>query len=143
MRKLIKKSMAVALSTAMVVTLGYAADIKTKAADDYTYLYAGLTWEQYWDAEDIYLQSTKSMTDANTEADARGELDKGAFDAVSRATTNHGLHRGSYQCDTVIYGEDGSEFNVSQMEKHFISQTEQVYHTAKELSQRLTVHRQN
>ena len=30
-----------------------------------------------------------------------------------------------------------------QMEKHFISQTEQVYHTAKELSQRLTVHRQN
>lgn len=113
MRKLIKKSMAVALSTAMVVTLGYAADIKTKAADDYTYLYAGLTWEQYWDAEDIYLQSTKSMTDANTEADARGELDKGAFDAVSRATTNHGLHRGSYQCDTVIYGEDGSEFNVS------------------------------
>ena len=35
-------------------------------------------------------------------------LDKGAFDAVSRATTNHGLHRGSYQCDTVIYGEDGS-----------------------------------
>ena len=40
-------------------------------------------------------------------------LDKGAFDAVSRATTNHGLHRGSYQCDTVIYGEDGSEFNVS------------------------------
>lgn len=112
-RKLIKKSMAVALSTAMVVTLGYAADIKTKAADDYTYLYAGLTWDQYWGAEDIYLQSTKSMTDANTEADARGELDKGAFDAVSRATTNHGLHRGSYQCDTVIYGEDGSEFNVS------------------------------
>ena len=113
MRKIIKKSIAVALSTAMVVTLGYAADIKTKAADDYTYLYAGLTWDQYWDAEDIYLQSTKSMTDANTEADARGELDKGAFDAVSRATTNHGLHRGSYQCDTVIYGEDGSEFNVS------------------------------
>ena len=80
MRKIIKKSIAVALSTAMVVTLGYAADIKTKAADDYAYLYAGLTWDQYWDAEDIYLQSTKSMTDANTEADARGELDKGAFD---------------------------------------------------------------
>ena len=38
MRKIIKKSIAVALSTAMVVTLGYAADIKTKAADDYTYL---------------------------------------------------------------------------------------------------------
>ena len=33
MRKIIKKSIAVALSTAMVVTLGYAADIKTKAFD--------------------------------------------------------------------------------------------------------------
>ena len=114
MRKLIKKSVAAALSTALLVTLGPVADISTvKAADDYTYLYAGLTWNQYWDAENIYLQSDKAMTDSNTEADARGEMDKGAFDAVSRATTNHGLHRGSYQCDAVIYGEDGSEFNVS------------------------------
>lgn len=114
MRKLIKKSVAAALSTALLVTLGPVADISTvKAADDYTYLYAGLTWDQYWAAENIYLQSDKAMTDSNTEADARGEMDKGAFDAVSRATTNHGLHRGSYQCDAVIYGEDGSEFNVS------------------------------
>ena len=30
------------------------------------------------------------------------ELDKGAFDTVSRATTNHGLHRGSYQCTSEI-----------------------------------------
>lgn len=114
MRKLIKKSVAAALSTALLVTLGPVADISTvKAADDYTYLYAGLTWDQYWAAENIYLQSDKAMTDSNTEADARGEMDKGAFDAVSRATTNHGLHRGSYQCDAVIYGEDGSEFDVS------------------------------
>ena len=114
MRKLIKKSVAAALSTALLVTLGSVADISTvKAADDYTYLYAGLTWDQYWAAENIYLQSDKAMTDSNTEADARGEMDKGAFDAVSRATTNHGLHRGSYQCDAVIYGEDGSEFDVS------------------------------
>ena len=114
MRKLIKKSVAAALSTALLVTLGPVADISTvKAADDYTYLYAGLTWDQYWAAENIYLQSDKAMADSNTEADARGEMDKGAFDAVSRATTNHGLHRGSYQCDAVIYGEDGSEFDVS------------------------------
>lgn len=119
MRKLIKKSVAVALSTALLVTLGPVTDIaKTRAAaDDYTYLYAGLTWDQYWDAEQIYLQSGKSMTDANSEADARSEMDKGAFDAVSRATTNHGLHRGSYQCDAVIYGEDGSEFEVSHWSK--------------------------
>lgn len=114
MRKLIKKSVAAALSTALLVTLGPVADISiVKAADDYTYLYAGLTWDQYWAAENIYLQSDKAMTDSNSEADAREEMDKGAFDAVSRATTSHGLHRGSYQCDATIYGEDGSEFNVS------------------------------
>ena len=51
MRKLIKKSVAAALSTALLVTLGPVADISTvKAADDYTYLYAGLTWDQYWAA---------------------------------------------------------------------------------------------
>ena len=39
MRKLIKKSVAAALSTALLVTLGPVADISTvKAADDYTYL---------------------------------------------------------------------------------------------------------
>ena len=72
MRKLIKKSVAAALSTALLVTLGPVADISiVKAADDYTYLYAGLTWDQYWAAENIYLQSDKAMTDSNTEADAR------------------------------------------------------------------------
>ncbi|MDY3256811.1 MAG: penicillin-binding Tp47 domain C-containing protein, partial [Ruminococcus callidus] len=41
------------------------------------------------------------------------ETDKGGFDAVSRATTNHGLHRGSYQCMTTIETEDGSKYGVS------------------------------
>ena len=40
--------------------------------------------------------------------DSRGEYDKGAFDVVSRATANHGLHRGSFQCDAMIYAQDGS-----------------------------------
>lgn len=118
MRRLTKNGVAVALSAALLVTLGPTGElVKTQAAGEYTYLYAGLTWEQYWDAENIYLQDGKKMSDSNEELDARGEADKGAFDAVSRATTNHGLHRGSYQCDTVIYAEDGSTYEVSHWSK--------------------------
>ena len=41
------------------------------------------------------------------------ELDKGAFDTVSRATTNHGLHRGSYQCTSEITKKDGTKLKVA------------------------------
>ena len=121
--------MAVALSTAMVVTLGYAADIKTKAADDYTYLYAGLTWDQYWDAEDIYLQSTKVLL-------MLFEEQLQIMDFIEEVISVILLSMVKMEVSLMyLIGQ--------QMEKHFISQTEQVYHTAKELSQRLTVHRQN
>lgn len=40
------------------------------------------------------------------------ELDMGAFDTVSRATTNHGLHRGSYQCTSEITKKDGTKLKV-------------------------------
>lgn len=41
------------------------------------------------------------------------ELDMGAFDTVSRATTNHGLHRGSYQCTSEITKKDGTKLKVT------------------------------
>ena len=41
------------------------------------------------------------------------ELDMGAFDTVSRATTNHGLHRGSYQCMSEITKKDGTKLKVA------------------------------
>ena len=88
MRRLTKNGVAAALSVALLVTLGPTGElVKTQAAEEYTYLYAGLTWEQYWNAENIYLQDGKKMSDSNAEPDAKGETDKGAFDAVSRATT--------------------------------------------------------
>ena len=37
----------------------------------------------------------------------------GAFDTVSRATTNHGLHRGSYQCTSEITKKDGTKLKVT------------------------------
>lgn len=112
-----KKVAACGLAAALVLGAGPIAGIsatQSNAAEDaYTYLYADLDWAEYWAAEDVYLKDGKGMTDANETLDARGETDKGAFDAVSRATTNHGLHRGSFQCDAEILAENGNKYTVS------------------------------
>lgn len=78
--------------------------------EEYVYAYAGLAWAEYWAAEDVYAAGSTASSEA---ADAKGELDKGAFDVVTRATSNHGLHRGSFQCNAVIEAEDGTTYNVS------------------------------
>jgi hypothetical protein len=83
--------------------------------EEYEYVYAGLTWAQYWEAEGVMAAGN---TDSSDVADSRNELDKGGFDAVSRATTNHGLHRGSYQCETVIDGESGKTYEISYWENN-------------------------
>lgn len=82
----------------------------TPATDEYTYGYAALTWAEYWANEGV---QNAGSTASSEELDSRGETDKGAFDVVTRATTNHGLHRGSYQCTAVIQAEDGTEFNLA------------------------------
>ena len=84
---------------------------KTDEAD-YKYVYAGLTWAQYWAAEGVYAAGDAT---ASADKDTKGEADLGAFDTVTRATTNHGLHRGSYQTTAVIEGEKGS-YSVSYWE---------------------------
>ena len=77
---------------------------------EYQYVYAGLTWGEYWAAEGVYNAGNTSSSD---EPDLKGEADKGAFDTVTRATANHGLHRGSYQTEATIVAEDGTRFDVS------------------------------
>ena len=76
----------------------------------YTYLYAALSWDEYWANEGVYAAGS---TTSNDQLDSHDEHDKGAFDAVSRATTNHGLHRGSFQQVATIYATDGSTYTVS------------------------------
>ncbi len=80
------------------------------ADDDYSYVYAGLTWQEYWANEGVY--NAGDVTTSN-EKDTKGEYDKGAFDTVTRATTNHGLHRGSYQCMATIDTEDGKKYELA------------------------------
>ena len=94
-----------------------AADDETEAFADsdelqgeYQYVYAGLTWAEYWVNEGVYAAGD---TTPSEEVDGHNELDKGAFDTVTRATTNHGLHRGSFQTETTIVAEDGSRYPIA------------------------------
>lgn len=94
--------------TPAVVKAASVSTVQTQTAensDDYVYCYAGLTWAEYWKAEGVTAAGDSTSSD---ELDKKGEKDKGAFDAVTRATKNHGLHRGSYQCTAVIEGEKGT-----------------------------------
>ena len=77
---------------------------------EYQYVYAGLTWAEYWANEGVYAAGD---TTPSEEVDGHNELDKGAFDTVTRATTNHGLHRGSFQTETTIVAEDGSRYPIA------------------------------
>lgn len=80
------------------------------AEEKYVYCYAGLTWAEYWAAEGV---QAAGSTASSSEKDSHNESDKGAFDTVTRATTNHGLHRGSFQCNATIELNDGTKYNLS------------------------------
>lgn len=80
---------------------------------EYQYVYAGLTWGEYWAAEGVYAAGDTSSSE---EKDSHSEFDTGAFDTVTRATANHGLHRGSYQTEATIIADDGTRFDVSYWE---------------------------
>lgn len=80
------------------------------AEEKYVYCYAGLTWAEYWDAEGV---QAAGSTEASSEKDSHNESDKGAFDTVTRATTNHGLQRGSFQCNAIVETEEGTTLNLS------------------------------
>ena len=76
----------------------------------YSYVYAGLSWSQYWSAEDVYKAGDASSSE---KLDGHSEYDRGGFDTVTRATFNHGLHRGSYQCMATIYTKGGNQYQLS------------------------------
>ena len=96
-----------------VKATGYAKDYEftytLSQESEYTYAYVGLSWAEYWAAENVQAAGDTSSSDAK---DAKGEFDKGAFDTVTRATVTHGLHRGSFQCNAVIKAENGKEYAV-------------------------------
>ena len=80
---------------------------------EYQYVYAGLTWAEYWASEDV---QAAGDTTPSSELDQRSEADKGAFDTVTRATTNHGPYRASFQAKTDIVAADGTRYSMDHWE---------------------------
>lgn len=123
-KRLIGKAFAIAMSGAMVLTatpvtanifnVAHIVKAADEQSDEYVYCYVGLTWNEYWASEGVYAAGNDSSSDT---LDSRSELDNGGYDAVTRATTNHGLHRGSFQCITTIYTTDGSAYQISNWEQ--------------------------
>ena len=123
-KRLIGKAFAIAMSGAMVLTatpvtanifhVAHIVKAADEKSDEYVYCYVGLTWNEYWASEGVYAAGNDSSSDT---LDSRSELDNGGYDAVTRATTNHGLHRGSFQCITTIYTTDGSAYQISNWEQ--------------------------
>ncbi len=99
--------------TIVITATGYNTPVEFKytvTQSEYSYVYVGMTWAEYWANESVMAAGS---TEASSEKDSHEEYDKGAFDAVTRATTNHGLHRGSFQCIATIYDTAGNTYNVS------------------------------
>ena len=105
--------------TVTIAEDGYQAYIFTYkvAGEDraYSYVYVGMNWSEYWANEGVYAAGN---AEASGVTDSRNEYDKGAFDTVTRATANHGLHRGSFQCTAVIKDTDGNQYNLSYWDKN-------------------------
>ncbi len=119
MREIHWKKLVGAASAAVLAATQVAPAITAYAEDaattDYVYCYASMTWAEYWQNEGVYLDSAANgnWEASSTDADSHGETDLGAYDAVTRATSNHGLHRGSYQCVVKIYDTDGNSYDYT------------------------------
>lgn len=85
------------------------------APEDVTYTYgtARLTWEQFWSNEEITYDASNAFDATNENTDTEGVTDLGGFDAVTRATSKHGVYRGSSHYSTLLHASDESGNEVS------------------------------
>ena len=114
------KKIAGALSASVLAVTQVAPVMSVTAAEgttdtEYVYCAASLTWAEYWQNEGVYLDSAANgnWEATSDEKDEHNETDMGAFDAVTRATSNHGLHRGSYQCTVKVFDTDGNSYDYT------------------------------
>lgn len=75
----------------------------------YVYGYAPLSYAEYWAGE--LDESVETLSKSSDEKDSEGVNDSGMFDAVTRATTKHGMYRQQFQYTVEVTGEKviGSE----------------------------------
>ena len=99
------------ISYTITVKANYYKDQEFKVTiPEHIYAYAAVPYDEYWQSEKVYLNEGSKWDVGSEKLDGHNEYDKGAFDAVSRATTNHGLHRGSFQQSVVIH-TDGRDYH--------------------------------
>lgn len=70
---------------------------------NYVYGYAPLSYAEYWAAD--LGTSVEKLSMSSETTDSEGNKDTGMFDAVSRATTKHGIYRSQIQYTVEVTGE--------------------------------------
>lgn len=102
-----------------VKATGYADQTFAATIPEHIYAYAAVPYDEYWKSEGVDLSGSDwdassdvaDRTQTSKDGTVIEEHDKGAFDAVSRATTNHGLHRGSFQQSVVVHTADNKDYH--------------------------------
>lgn len=88
----------------------------TNVAEEGNYVYgtARLTWAQFWSEEAIDYDTSRAFDATNEITDTEGVTDLGGFDAVTRATSKHGVYRGSANYSSLLHAVDeaGNEVAV-------------------------------
>ena len=129
--------------TLTVSATGYP-DLQFSYTPTYTYAYAAVPYDEYWQSEGVYLNEGSEWDASSKESDydyvyvyktdpetgkpttepqvTYQEKDKGAYDAVSRATARHGIHRGSYQQVLTLHTQENKDLEVA----YWVSGTELV-----------------
>lgn len=74
-----------------------------RAGEEYKYGTASLSFAEFW-AGELGVE-TASLLSANKNLDAEKNMDMGGLDAVSRATTKHGIFRQQFGYEVLVYGE--------------------------------------
>jgi hypothetical protein len=82
-----------------------------------------MTWKQYWENESItYDKDNYQLDQKNDTADSNKELDLGGYDAVTRATSAHGIYRAGFK--NVVYAEFSDDSGENKTNFRMISTDE-------------------
>ena len=106
-----RKKFATALAAFMAA--GMMAGCTAETETTYVYGTARLTWEEFWEGEGVTYDRGLDFDAVNENLDTEGVSDLGGYDAVTRATSKHGVHRGSAHYANLLHAVDGDGKAVS------------------------------
>ena len=98
---------------AAFVAAGMMAGCAAERETTYVYGTARLTWAEFWEGEGVTYDKALDFDAVNEEMDTEGVSDLGGYDAVTRATSKHGVHRGSAHYANLLHALDGDGKEIS------------------------------